>query len=307
MPRGITSVATSAPTGGVGATDFTTQATKKAPRRKASYIGKKATIGRADVGVDAIAEDGKVLFISQRWLTPKGDPPSPDDAELTKYTAVVKAAKAWAALEGVAEEKLYIWIDYSSVDQDDLSELTKGVNSLGLFVCSADAFITIEHPDYFDRGWCLLECVFADASKVPRFVMTAGGDLKKETAEDRVALKKPHEGSFTVEADRGFMKQLEAAATFIKGQIERGFFEVGCHRLRRRVEGRGGSWCEVEGRLVRVYCVDVRTKQALKCLGSWPTSTYRLYGFVHFLLPFRFGSLPAAIFALFCRPSSFGP
>lgn len=56
--------------------------------------------------------------------------------------------------------------------------------------------------------------------------MTAGGDLKKETAEDRVALKKPHEGSFTVEADRGFMKQLEAAATFIKGQLERGFFEV---------------------------------------------------------------------------------
>ncbi len=31
MPRGITSAATSAPTGGVGATDFTTQATKKAP------------------------------------------------------------------------------------------------------------------------------------------------------------------------------------------------------------------------------------------------------------------------------------
>ena len=45
MPRGITSAATSAPTGGVGATDFTTTATKKAPRRKASYIGKKATIG----------------------------------------------------------------------------------------------------------------------------------------------------------------------------------------------------------------------------------------------------------------------
>ena len=45
MPRGITSAATSAPTGGVGATDFTTTATKKAPRRKASYVGKKATIG----------------------------------------------------------------------------------------------------------------------------------------------------------------------------------------------------------------------------------------------------------------------
>ena len=36
--------------------------------------------------------------------------------------------------------------------------------------------------------------VFADASKVPRFVMTAGGDLKKETAEDRVALKSRTKG-----------------------------------------------------------------------------------------------------------------
>ena len=54
----------------------------------------------------------------------------------------------------------------------------------------------------------------------------SSGGAARQPAEDRVALKKPHEGSFTVEADRGFMKQLEAAATFIKGQIERGFFEV---------------------------------------------------------------------------------
>ena len=76
------------------------------------------------VGVDEIAEGGRILFISQRWLSPKGDPPSPDVPELTKYNAVLKAARAWAAREGVAEELLYIWIDYASVDQDDLSELS---------------------------------------------------------------------------------------------------------------------------------------------------------------------------------------
>ena len=43
------------------------------------------------------------------------------------------------------------------VDQDDVPELTRGVNSLGLYVASCDAFITIEHPEYFSRGWCLRE------------------------------------------------------------------------------------------------------------------------------------------------------
>ena len=91
----------------------------------------------------------------------------------SKYTSVVAAAKAWAALNGnVPYEQIYIWIDYACVDQDDVSELTRGVNSLGLYVCSCDAVITIEHESYFDRGWCLLECLYADTSKVPRFLMT---------------------------------------------------------------------------------------------------------------------------------------
>ena len=71
-----------------------------------------------------------------------------------------------------------------------------------------------------------MECLYADFSKVPRYVMSTAGDLKKERAEERVALKKPNEGSFTVETDRGVMMQLEAVACFIKGQLERGFFEV---------------------------------------------------------------------------------
>ena len=86
----------------------------------------------------------------------------------------------------------------------------------------SDAFITIEHDSYFDRGWCLMECVYADASKVPRFLMTAAGELKPMVAEDRVELKRPHQGSFTVESDRDFMRNLEAAAQSISSQMERG-------------------------------------------------------------------------------------
>ena len=175
------------------------------------------------VSVDDVGPDGKVLFFSQRWLTPCGDPASPDDADGTKYKSVVSAAKAWAALNGgVPDEQIFVWIDYACVDQDDVPELTRGVNSLGLYVCSTDAFITIEHASYFDRGWCLLECLYADTSKVPRYLMTAGGELRPMVAEDRVGLKRPHQGNFTVETDRAFMRNLEAVAQLVSSQLERG-------------------------------------------------------------------------------------
>ena len=59
----------------------------------AKQIPRRSVKGSAPVhvGVDEIAEGGRILFISQRWLSPKGDPPSPDVPELTKYNAVLKA------------------------------------------------------------------------------------------------------------------------------------------------------------------------------------------------------------------------
>ena len=103
-----------------------------------------------------------------------------------------------------------------------MPELTRGVNSLGLYVSSTDAFITIEHESYFERGWCLLECLYADTSKVPRFLMTSGGELRPMVAEDRLGLRRPNQGSFTVESDRVFMRNLEAVAQAICSQMERG-------------------------------------------------------------------------------------
>ena len=176
------------------------------------------------VSVDKVGPDGKVLFFSQRWLTPCGSPASPDDADGgTKYKSVVDATRAWATLNGdVPEEQIYIWIDYACVDQDDVPELTRGVNSLGLYVTSTDAFITIEHDSYFGRGWCLLECLYADTSKVPRYLMSGTGELRPMVAEDRVGLKRPHQGNFTVETDRAFMRNLEGVAQLVSSQLERG-------------------------------------------------------------------------------------
>merc|ERR1712185_583186 len=86
--------------------------------------------------------------------------------------------------------------------------------------------ITIEHEVYFDRGWCLMECLFADSSKVPRFIYRhlerEEGELGELSVEERLQLKKPHEGCFTVESDREVMELLELLAVVITGKLERG-------------------------------------------------------------------------------------
>ena len=64
--------------------------------------------------------------------------------------------QAYCKAKGVREEQLYLWLDFSSIDQDDEDGLVRGVNSLALYVCSSDAFVSIDHADYFDRGWCLM-------------------------------------------------------------------------------------------------------------------------------------------------------
>lgn len=101
------------------------------------------------VAASALCSDDKVLFFSQRWLTPSPrSAASPDDAPGgTKYKQIMAACDAYMKQRSVAEKNLYIWLDYSSVDQDDDSLLVKGVNSLALYVSSCDAFISIDHAD----------------------------------------------------------------------------------------------------------------------------------------------------------------
>ena len=127
----------------------------------------------------------------------------------TKRKAIVAAAEAYAKMEGIDLDKVYIWFDLACVEQDDLAELVRGVNALGLYITACDAFVSIDHADYFDRGWCLMECMFADCSKVPRFKFTtrrhlteARNELLELRPDMRLENKKPEEGNFTVEDRR---------------------------------------------------------------------------------------------------------
>ena len=176
------------------------------------------------VPVTALGADDKVLFFSQRWLTPSPRAlASPDDAPGgTKYKQLMAACKAYMTKTSTPEANVYIWLDYSSVDQDSDELLVKGVNSLALYVCSADAFISIDHADYFDRGWCLMECMFADCSKTPRYIFTKENVLKELLPDMRLESKKPTEGNFTVESDRAIMIVLSHVANTITGMIDRG-------------------------------------------------------------------------------------
>ena len=70
--------------------------------------------------------------------------------------------------------------------------------------------------------WCLMECMFADASKTPRFIFTKDGSLRHLTADMKLENKTPIDGSFTVESDRAIMRVLSLVANSITGKIDRG-------------------------------------------------------------------------------------
>ena len=62
--------------------------------------------------------------------------------EGTKRAAIVAAAEAYAKMEGIELDKVYIWFDLACVEQDDLAELVRGVNALGLYITACDAFVS---------------------------------------------------------------------------------------------------------------------------------------------------------------------
>ena len=74
----------------------------------------------------------------------------------------------------------------------------------------------------FDRGWCLMECMFADPSKVPRFIFTKANSLQELSPDMKLENKAPTDGSFTVESDRAIMKVLALVANTITARIDRG-------------------------------------------------------------------------------------
>ena len=162
------------------------------------------------VDVADLPEGARVLFFSQRWLTPS----HPDDADGTKRKAILAAAAAYATKEQIDVAQVYIWFDVASIEQDDLAELVRGVNALGLYIASCDAFVSIDHAEYWDRAWCLMEQEFARCAGAPRFVL---GDQGLEPTDHEIT--DPMEGNLTVEDDRAAIEVLCLVANDIRARL----------------------------------------------------------------------------------------
>lgn len=175
------------------------------PRRSCKDEGPTPQVDAAD-----LPEGAKILFFSQRWLTLS----HPDDDKGTKRQAIVAAAEAYAKQENVALEKVYIWFDLACVEQDDIAELVRGVNALGLYITVCDAFVSIDHPEYWSRAWCLVEQEFARCGGVPRYVISEG---KLNATSHEVT--DPRDGNLTVEGDRGAIDVLCLVADDVRSRL----------------------------------------------------------------------------------------
>ena len=189
----------------IPATVFAAQ--DKIPRRSCKDEGPTPQIDALE-----LPEGARIIFFSQRWLTLT----HPDDDKGTKRAAIVDAAKAYAKQAGGIElEQVYIWFDLACIEQDDLAELVRGVNSLGLYITACDAFVSIDHPEYWSRAWCLMEQEFARCAGVPRFVISSNGALAPTDHE----VSDPRDGNLTVESDRGAIDVLCLVAHDLRSRL----------------------------------------------------------------------------------------
>jgi len=67
-----------------------------------------------------------------------------------------------------------------------------------------------------------MEMMFADSSKIPRYILSKENKLQELTPDMRLDCKTPMEGDFTVESDRELMGVLALMANLVSGRIDRG-------------------------------------------------------------------------------------
>ena len=127
----------------------------------------------------------------------------------------------------VPKSKIYLWVDFSSMDQDNVSEIVKCVNALPLFVQCCDAFVTLEHDEYFNRAWCLIECRFAyqcHRSRAYPLMLQSQGDniniIPHRCTSDllyaaKVEASKVADAELSYESDRPTVRFLAAQATLL--------------------------------------------------------------------------------------------
>ena len=116
-----------------------------------------------------LPEGAKILFFSQRWLTLT----HPDDAEGTNAppSSPRRApTRKWRASSWTRSTFGLI----SRVSSRTISRSWSGRERLGLYITACDAFVSIDHPEYWSRAWCLVEQEFARCAGVKRYVISEG-------------------------------------------------------------------------------------------------------------------------------------
>jgi hypothetical protein len=105
------------------------------------------------------------LFISHQWLG--WNEPDPNGLH---YSAACDAASDLCIKFGIAEDDLYLWIDYFSIPQENLTLQKLSIQSIGVYssvthyfvmlcpTCThTDTSLTCDAATYQQRGWCRLE------------------------------------------------------------------------------------------------------------------------------------------------------
>jgi len=95
------------------------------------------------------------------------------------------------------------------------------IRSLGLYVACSDCFISFFHPEYWNRAFCLVEQMFGDAVRLPRYVLQLDGQLEPlDTGEIlRQQLVDPIKGDLTVESDRPTVNVLKLVAIHMRCRL----------------------------------------------------------------------------------------
>jgi len=102
------------------------------------------------VPVSELPPGSVTVFLSHRWL---GNG-CPDDENGTKLRQALLVAEFVAEKHKIPVELVYLWIDYSVVDQSDPMP---GVQALPIYIACCDEFVYVHHDQYWERAWCLTE------------------------------------------------------------------------------------------------------------------------------------------------------
>ena len=141
-----------------------------------------------------------LFFVSHRWLRPReGDP---DDHARSKARALSQFAIWWAEYDHMKEKRLnspnkvYFWLDYACIEQDNRELMNAGISSLPLYASTCGSIVecmktTSMNDEYYTRAWCMVEAAIAYRFQLgggAPFILPVGWTFDQLSDEDRKAL-----------------------------------------------------------------------------------------------------------------------